>query len=120
MTTYRGISTIQRAKRFSLTDFDLVKQDLINHFHIRKGQKLMDPNFGTIIWDMLYEPYTESVKDVIKEDIRKIITYDPRLAAESIKLTEMMTGILVELKLRYVPTNQVDILRINFESRAKA
>jgi phage baseplate assembly protein W len=67
MTTYRGISTIQRAKKFSLTDFDLVKQDLINHFHIRKGQKLMDPNFGTIIWDMLYEPYTERSLHMIQD-----------------------------------------------------
>ena len=120
MATYRGISTINRAKKFTLTDFDLVKQDLFNNFHIRKGQKLMDPNFGTVIWDMLYEPYTESVSDIIKDDIKKIVSYDPRLVTESIKLTEMMTGILVELKLRYVPTNQVDILRINFESRAKA
>lgn len=79
----------------------------------------MDPNFGTVIWDMLYEPYTENVKDIIKEDIQKILSYDPRLATENIKLTEMVTGILLELTVRYVPTNQVDILRINFESRAR-
>lgn len=119
MATYIGISTINRGKKFTLTDFDLVKQDLYNHFHIRKGQKLMDPNFGTVIWDMLYEPYTESVRDIIKEDIRRILSYDPRLGIENIKLTEMITGILVEIKVRYLPTNQVDVLRINFESRAK-
>lgn len=119
MATYIGISTINRGKKFTLTDFDLVKQDLYNHFHIRKGQKLMDPDFGTVIWDMLYEPYTENVRDIIKDDIQRILSYDPRLGIENIKLTEMITGILVEIKVRYITTNQVDVLRINFESKAK-
>ena len=47
---YRGFSSVENAKEgFSLYDFELIKQDLINHFHIRQGEKISDPNFGTII-----------------------------------------------------------------------
>ena len=53
-TRYKGFSTIDQTKKFRLTDIDLVKRDLLNHFSIRKGEKLMTPNFGSIIWNMLF------------------------------------------------------------------
>ena len=54
--TYRGISTVNpNNTSFKLFDIALIKQDIINLFHIRKGEKLEDPDFGTIIWDMVYE-----------------------------------------------------------------
>ena len=62
---YKGFSTINRNKKFRATDVELVKQDLINHFSVRKGEKLMQPNFGTIIWDMLFEPLDEKNKSLI-------------------------------------------------------
>jgi hypothetical protein len=72
VTRYRGFSTIGRTKKFRLTDLELVKRDLLNHFSIRKGEKLMDPNFGSIIWNMLYEPLTADVKSSIVEDVKRI------------------------------------------------
>jgi hypothetical protein len=64
MTIYRGFSTRLNAKKYSVTDFALAKQDMINHFEIRKGEKLMNPQFGSIIWDMLFEPLTEDTKQI--------------------------------------------------------
>ena len=64
MSTYRGFSTLVNAKKYRLTDFELVKQDLINHFNIRKGEKLMKPDFGTVIWDMLFEPVEFEYNDL--------------------------------------------------------
>jgi len=53
--SYRGFSTVnQNTEGFALYDFELIKQDIINHFHIRQGEKLSDPTFGTIIWDLLF------------------------------------------------------------------
>ena len=60
-------------------DVDLVKQDLINHFNIRKGEKLMQPNFGSIIWGMLFEPLPDHVNQVIVDDVSPVVGYDPRL-----------------------------------------
>jgi phage baseplate assembly protein W len=119
MPTYKGFSTYRRARKFSLNDFELVKQDLFNHFHIRKGEKLMNTNFGTIIWDLLYEPFTDSVRDAIEEDIKKIVGYDPRLVAENITVTEFTDGIFIELNVRYTITNQLTKLTMQFDRDAK-
>ena len=51
---FNGFSTIGREfKDPKLYDIELVKQDLLNHFNIRKGEKLENPNFGTNLWNYL-------------------------------------------------------------------
>lgn len=115
---YRGFSTIGRSNKFRLTDFDLVKQDLINHFHIRKGEKLMNPNFGTIIWNVLYEPLTEDLKSVITADVKAIASYDPRIAIDNIIITEFDRGIQIELELRYLQTNQTNLMYLKFDQNS--
>ena len=115
---YRGFSTVGRNKKFRLTDFELVKQDLINHFNIRKGEKLMNPNFGTIIWNVLYEPLTEDLKSVIITDIKSIANYDPRVSVDNVIITEYDRGIQIELELRYLQTNQSNLLNLQFDNQS--
>jgi phage baseplate assembly protein W len=114
---YRGFSTVGRTRKFRLTDFELVKQDLINHFYIRKGEKLMNPNFGTIIWNVIHEPLTEDLKSVIVTDINNIASSDPRLSIDNVIVTEYSQGIQVELQLRYVQTNQTNLLNLQFDNQ---
>ena len=67
---YKGFSTVNtQTENFGLYDIALVKQDLINHFHVRQGERLMQPTFGTIIWDLLFEPLTENLKDLITQNV---------------------------------------------------
>ena len=115
MTTYSGFSTYNRLRKFTLTDFELVRQDLFNHFSIRKGEKLMNPKFGTIIWDLLFEPLTDDIKDIITDDIKTIVEYDPRVSADNVVITEYDRGIQIELELRYVLTNQSSAMALKFE-----
>lgn len=112
---YRGFSTVGRNKKFRLTDFDLVKRDIINHFHIRKGEKLMNPSFGTIIWNVLHEPLTEDLKRVIITDVQNIAKYDPRVSFENVLVTEYDRGIQIEIELRYLQTNQSNNLNLLFD-----
>ena len=119
MTTYRGFSTKLHAKKYSVTDFELAKQDLINYFNIRKGEKLMQPNFGTVIWDMLFEPLTEDTQQVITNDITRIVGYDPRLHAGQVAVRQQDHGFLIELSLTYIPTNQTETINLNFAQSAK-
>jgi phage baseplate assembly protein W len=116
---YRGFSTINQTKKFRLTEFDLIKQDLMNHFNIRKGEKLMNPNFGTIIWNVIHDPLTDELKGVILTDIKTIINSDPRISVDNVIITEYLQGIQIELDLRYVITNQTDSLNLQFDNNAK-
>jgi phage baseplate assembly protein W len=116
---YRGFSTLVPNKKFRLTDMELIKQDIINHFNIRKGEKLMNPNFGTIIWNVLHEPLTEELKSVITEDIKAIAKYDPRVSFDNIIVTEYEQGLQIVLDLRYLQTNQSNTMSLQFDNQAK-
>jgi phage baseplate assembly protein W len=119
MSTYRGFSTVGNYKKFSLTDFELAQQDLINNFSIRKGEKLMQPNFGSIIWDLMFEPLDSTTTTLIKQDIQKIITYDPRLSVNSVIIDQQDTGFMIQLSLTYVNSDQTATLALNFDKNSK-
>jgi len=116
---YKGFSTIGQNTKFRLTDFDLVKRDVLNHFYIRKGEKLMNPSFGTIIWNVLYEPFTEDLKSIIQADIKAIANYDPRVSFDNIVVTEYDQGLQILLELRYLQTNQSNLMNLQFNSDSK-
>lgn len=118
MITYRGFSTYNRYKKFRLTDFELAKQDLFNHFYIRKGEKLMNPNFGTIIWNLLFEPLTEEVKSAIVADVNNIIKYDPRINVDAVEVTQYDFGIQIAVNLTYIPTDQTSLLKMRFDQNS--
>ncbi len=114
MATYRGFSTYNRKKKFRLTDFELAKQDLFNHLNIRKGEKLSNPDFGSIIWGLLFEPLTPSIKTAISDDLIRIVGSDPRWSLTGINIIEYEHGIRAELSVVYIPSNQTALLATNF------
>jgi phage baseplate assembly protein W len=113
---YKGFSTVSlNTENFSLYDLELIKQDLLNHFYVRQGERLMNPTFGTIIWDLLFEPLTEQIKDLILQNVNQIINYDPRVKAESVIVTAYESGIQVECQLTYLSYNLSESIRLRFD-----
>lgn len=114
--TYKGFSTVsQDTENFALYDFQLIQQDLLNHFHIRQGERLMNPTFGTVIWDLLFEPLTEQLKDIIVENVNTIINYDPRISASQVTVTQYESGIQLECVLTYLPYNISQSMQLRFD-----
>jgi phage baseplate assembly protein W len=114
--TYKGFSTISGdSKSFALFDLALIKQDLINHFHIRMGERLEQPEFGTVIWDLIFEPLTEDIKEIIIKNVETIINYDPRIVAQNVTVTAYETGIQIECDLMYLPYNIQESIRLRFD-----
>jgi phage baseplate assembly protein W len=114
--TYRGFSSLSTdAESFVLYDLALIKQDIINHFHIRQGERLMNPEFGTIIWDVIFEPLTDNLKDLILKNVETIINYDPRVKADNLIVTSYESGIQIECSLTYRPYNISEALRFRFD-----
>lgn len=113
---YRGFSTVnQSTEGYALYDFELIKQDIINHFHIRQGEKLSDPQFGTIIWDLLFEPFTDIVKDSIVQNVTAIVNYDPRVSVNQIIVDTYESGITVDCTISYLPYNISEQLLFRFD-----
>ena len=114
--SYRGISTVNPdANSFNLYDIALIKQDLINHLHIRQGEKLENPEFGTIIWDALFEPLTEDMKQAIIDNVTQIINYDPRVQVNNVVVESYESGIQIECALTYLTYNISESLRLKFD-----
>lgn len=115
---YKGFNTIDASKKFRATDLDLVKRDLLNHFSIRKGEKLMQPNFGSIIWNLLYEPLTPEIQALMTEDIKRVVGYDPRLKVDEVIVNEFEQGLQIQIDLTYLPGNYTNRLILNFDSQS--
>lgn len=112
---YRGMSTISGNRNHKLYDIELIKQDLVNHFHIKKGEKIYQPDVGTIIWGLLFEPFTENVRQQIVSDIIAIVDGDPRIRIDAMEVVEKDYGIQVSCVLSFVEYNVSEALRLNFD-----
>jgi len=116
VAVYKGISTVNNNfGSIKLTDTDLIKRDLLNHFAIRKGEKLMNAEFGTSLRDLIMDPLTEETKALIVQEVDTVIKNDPRVRSEGVTIDEYEGGLRIEMIVRYVTNNQVENLLINFD-----
>jgi phage baseplate assembly protein W len=124
MALYRGFSTVNELsqKKFVLTDYELVKQDLINSFNTRKGSRVMLPDEGCIVWELLYEPLTYETKQAIIENLTYLVNQDPRLQLVKITLINQTDNntITVELAVNTVGGDQTQVMRVLFDERGTA
>ena len=116
--TFKGFSSRAERQNFKVYDFECAKQDLINRLSVRKGERVENPEFGTIIYDVLFEPFTERLKQAVTEDITQNLNSDPRISTESINVLESNHGILIQATITYVPLNITEKLAFNFDENS--
>lgn len=120
-TFYRGFSSRgwKKTRTFSLTDIELVKQDLLNHIFTIKGERVMMPNFGTRIPILAFEPNDEQTLAVVEADLREVFNYDPRVKIINLSVVSLPDNntILALADLLYVEFNVRDVLRIEVQSQ---
>ena len=116
--TYKGFSSKAEKQSFKVYDFECVKQDLINRLSVRKGERVENPEFGTIIYDCLFEPFTEALKDQIIEDITANLNADPRLSTEEIIVSEEDHGIAIQATIKYIPLDITEKLQFKFDENS--
>jgi phage baseplate assembly protein W len=117
MRTFKGFSTINRQYgNFKLYDKELALRDLLNELYTRKGERLMSPSYGSIVWDLLFDPLIDAVIEAITDDCRRIVDKDPRLELIQVLVTESVDqqSVQVTLVLRYLPTSTVEELVATF------
>jgi hypothetical protein len=110
-----GFNTQNQFKKFTLTDFELVKRDLLNAFNIRQGQLPGRPGYGTVLWDYLFEPQLEELQTAIEREVQRVAGGDPRLYISDIQTFPQNNGILIEIELTVVPSTDAERLSIFFD-----
>lgn len=100
-----------------LTGMELAKQDLRNHFAIRKGEKWTNPEFGSNLPYYVFQPLDDSTIDLIEQDVSDVVSYDPRFAVDGqlLDFEEDEHYITVIVKLIYLPTTTATDLSLKFD-----
>ena len=118
MAIYKGYSSVGRNfEGTEMTDSSLVRADLLNHLNTRPGERLMHPDFGCLVWQYLFDPFTDGAKFNIIENLQDIVKADPRVVLRDIEVAEFEHGLSVSLDLVYAETNEVETMRVNFDQR---
>ena len=114
-TLFKGFSTVDEVRApYTLTDADLVKRDLLNHFYTRIGERVMRPTFGSVIWDYLMEPQDPDTQNIIEEDVKRIVDSDPRVEFQETNLLVLDHTIQVEVKIKYKLLGSEDTLFLEY------
>lgn len=113
---YRGFSTVNNVNgNYVLYDFELIKQDLLNSFNVKQGERLMNANHGCLIWALIFEPLTPEVQNIIQQNVNTILNADPRVQAGNILITPYDKGISIQCTLKYLPYNIQQDLQFQFD-----
>ena len=115
MTTFIGFNTINQNKYFTLTDFPLIKRDLLNAFNIRQGELVGRPAYGTVLWDILFENQTQDTLQSIYTEIQRVAAGDPRIYISELEVFPQENGLLIQLELTIVPTTDAQRLSVFFD-----
>lgn len=116
---YRGFSSVaKQGIDTALFDLELVKQDLLNHFNTRIGERVARPTFGSIIWDLLFDLGDPRTESLVIQDAQRIIGQDPR-----VKLLEIVTNVSLDaheislaIRLQAVKYDMDDWFTVTFSS----
>jgi phage baseplate assembly protein W len=118
--TFIGFNTQKQYKKFTLTDFALIKRDLLNAFNIRQGQLPGRPAYGTTLWDFLFENQLEELQTSIVTEVQRVAGGDPRIYISDIQVYPQENGILLEIELQVIPSDNAQRLSIFFDLQQRS
>jgi len=119
MSTFIGYSTINQYKKFTLTDGELVKRDLLNAFNIRQGSLPGRPGYGSTLLDYIFENQDTTTERAILAEIQRIAAGDPRIYISDINYYPQENGVLIELQVQIVPGTTTEQLSIFFDQSTR-
>ena len=119
MPTFIGFNTVGQSKKFTLTDFELIKRDLVNAFNIRQGELPGRPAYGTVIWDFVFENQDQTTEQAILNEIQRVVGGDPRIYLQDAAVYARDQGMLIELSLSVVPSTDAERLAIFFDQEQR-
>jgi len=119
MATFIGFNTQNQYKKFTLTDTDLIKRDLLNAFNIIQGQLPGRPSYGTTLWDLLFESQDQTTNAAIMRELQRVASGDPRVIISDMNIFPQENGILIELEIQFVPNADAQLLSVFFDQQQR-
>ena len=105
----------------NFTTLDQVKSNIKNLLLTMKGERIMQPNFGTDLYKILFEPMTELLTDDIKDVITEAITeWLPYITLQEVRVDlspdnvdRNIYRVSLKFSLQYEP-DRFDTISFNF------
>ena len=119
MATFIGYSTINKYKNYTITDFDLIKRDLLNALNIRQGEMPGRPEVGTTMWGLIFESQSPQTSQEITREIQRVVAQDPRIAVSNIDIFPQENGILIELEVETIAGQNSQLLNLFFNNQTQ-
>jgi len=115
MAKFKGFSTINRVRApYTLVDSELVKRDLLNEFYTKRGERVMRPEYGSIIWDIVMDPSTPMLEGQIRDDVVKILGRDPRVEHKNTSIYVLDHARRIEINIEILPQGDVEQLYLEY------
>jgi len=112
---YKGFSTIGKIRPpYTVTNGEAVKRDLLNELYTRKGERVMRPGYGTIIYDLIMNPLDDYVEEEVKEEVIRVCTKDPRVDVSEIFTQTLDHTIRVQVQLVLKPFLDEETLLVEY------
>ncbi len=119
MAFFKGFSTIGLQNRWKLEDTELIKRDILNHFQTRRGERLNNPGFGSIIWELIFEGMSDELRESILHDAQRILEAEPRVNVKDITIQQFQQGFQIEMDLYFVNQNIAESMYIQFNQESQ-
>jgi len=105
----------------AFTSFEQAKSNLKNLLLTKRGERVMQPEFGTGLESLLFEPMDDSFEGKLTEVITQTVSYWlPYINIEEIDIEmtdEMKDRHIAHMKIQFTVGNQIDLQEITFTVR---
>lgn len=115
MSIYRGFNTVGQTKKFVLTDYELVKRDLLNAFTIKQGEVPGRPLVGSMIWTLVFENQTDVLLAEIKKEVQRVVAFDKRVRLDYLDVQYLEHGVLISLTVAVLGLEQQERFGMYFD-----
>lgn len=119
MRLYTDDKGVQRLHDVNTSNYDLaaIKSAIRNIFRFRKGQAILEPEFGNDLYQYLYETASVQTGDKIAKTARQMLTkWQPRIQISNMNSYLDLENATYYLEIEYfVPTlhNQIDSITVS-------
>jgi phage baseplate assembly protein W len=100
-----------------------VKTNIINLLKTKKGERRMNPNFGSGLQEFLFEQITVDSSDIVEQIIRdQISTYIPNVTVNKVEMgfsnqekNELTDSYILYIKIQFTVNNQTDTVNLTVD-----
>jgi len=83
-------------------DTAAIKQAVANLLYTVEGERLFDPDSGTRLNSLLFEPLSSSTAGLISQEIRQVLNrYEPRIAIDKIEVVADFAANAFDVRLDF-------------------